>query len=62
MALSRSRGFEADRTGANLTGDGEALARALIKLGAIGQGGTLYQENGVSMCVPKVREAGAPCW
>lgn len=32
MALSRSREFEADRTGAALIGDGEPLARALIKL------------------------------
>ena len=32
MALSRSREFEADRTGARLIGDGEPLARALAKL------------------------------
>ncbi|MBW3537761.1 MAG: M48 family metalloprotease [Actinobacteria bacterium] len=32
MALSRSREFEADRTGARLIGDGDALARALLKL------------------------------
>ncbi len=32
MALSRSREFEADRTGARLIGDGEPLARALLKL------------------------------
>jgi heat shock protein HtpX len=32
MALSRSREFEADRTGARLIGDGEPLARALEKL------------------------------
>ncbi|MBW3614759.1 MAG: zinc metalloprotease HtpX [Actinobacteria bacterium] len=32
MALSRSREFEADRTGARLVGDGEPLARALAKL------------------------------
>jgi heat shock protein HtpX len=34
MALSRSREFEADRTGAELAGDGESLARALEKLEA----------------------------
>ena len=32
MALSRSREFEADRSGARLIGNGDALARALIKL------------------------------
>jgi heat shock protein HtpX len=34
MALSRSREFEADRTGARMIGDGEPLARALLKLEA----------------------------
>jgi heat shock protein HtpX len=32
MALTRSREFEADRTGARLIEDGEPLARALLKL------------------------------
>jgi heat shock protein HtpX len=34
MAISRSREFEADRTGARLAGSGEPLARALEKLEA----------------------------
>lgn len=34
MALSRSREFEADRSGAELIGEGESLARALEKLEA----------------------------
>ncbi len=34
MALSRSREFEADRSGAQLIGYGEPLARALVKLEA----------------------------
>jgi heat shock protein HtpX len=32
MALTRSREYEADRSGARLIGDGEPLARALLKL------------------------------
>ena len=37
MALTRSREFEADRSGARLIGDGEPLARALEKLEASAQ-------------------------
>src|SRR6202035_4187877 len=52
LALSRSREYEADRSGARLIGDGEPLARALAKL-----------ENGAQQIpMPQVRREMAPMY
>ncbi len=48
MALSRSREYQADVSGARLIGDGEPLARALEKIHAVGQK--------VPMRVPQAQE------
>ena len=52
LALSRSREFEADRSGARLIGDGEPLARALSKLDAASQ----------QIPMPNVRREMAPLY
>jgi heat shock protein HtpX len=52
LALSRSREYEADRSGARLIGDGEPLARALAKL-----------ESGAQQIpMPQVRREMAPMY
>jgi heat shock protein HtpX len=52
LALSRSREYEADRSGARLIGDGEPLARALAKL-----------ETGAQQIpMPQVRREMAPLY
>ena len=52
LALSRSREYEADRSGARLIGDGEPLARALAKLDAAGR----------QIPMPSVRREMAPMY
>jgi heat shock protein HtpX len=52
LALSRSREFEADRSGARLIGDGEPLARALSKLETASQ----------QIPMPDVRREMAPLY
>ena len=52
LALSRSREFEADRSGARLIGDGEPLARALSKLDVASQ----------QIPMPEVRREMAPLY
>ena len=44
LALSRSREFEADRTGAALLGDGRALARALARIDAVARRTPMHVE------------------
>ena len=44
LALSRSREFEADRTGAALIGDGRALARALARIDAVARRTPMHVE------------------
>ncbi len=45
MAISRSREYAADRTGAQISGSTEGLARALEKLGAYARGGRPMSAN-----------------
>src|SRR6516162_2495884 len=52
LALSRSREYEADRSGARLIGDGEPLARALAKLEASAR----------QIPMPQVRREMAPLY
>jgi len=52
LALSRSREYEADRSGARLIGDGEPLAKALAKLDAAGR----------QIPMPDVRREMAPLY
>jgi heat shock protein HtpX len=52
LALSRSREYEADRSGARLIGDGEPLARALTKL----------EQASMQIPMPGVRREMAPMY
>jgi heat shock protein HtpX len=52
LALSRSREYEADRSGARLIGDGEPLARALAKL----------EQASIQIPMPQARREMAPLY
>ncbi len=52
LALSRSREYEADRSGARLIGDGEPLARALAKL----------EQASIQIPMPQARREMAPMY
>ena len=59
MALTRSREYEADRSGARLIGEGEPLARALAKIEAGVRAVPQVLKNGTpTPASPQMRSAG----